>query len=222
MLKTKFFTIVSFLFLAMLLNSCFEVIEEVTIYADGKGKAGLTVNLSQAKGKLASIMLMDSIKGNPVPSEAEIMKELNNAKRIAEATQGIYDVELKTNFDNFIFELYCSFDSVECINHFVNNLENEYESREILLKNLFSYHNNKFIRNADFLIPNKHKKEIAKEKSHLLTARYISIVRLPTEVTSMSNEKAKLSKNKKNVMLKIRGDKLLENTSSITNIITTQ
>ena len=222
MLTTKFFTAVSLLFLVILLNSCFEIIEGVTIYPDGKGKAELTVNLSQAKGKLASIMLMDSIKGNKVPTEAEIMSELNNAKRIAEATEGIYDVVLKANFDNFIFELYCSFDSVECINHFVNNLENAYEPREIPLKKLFSFQDNNYVRNADFLIPNKHKKEIAREKNHLLTARYISIVRLPTEVTTMTNKKAKLSKNKKNVMLKINGDKLLENSSSVTNRITIQ
>ena len=76
-----------------------------------------------------------------------------------------------------------------------------------------------YFRNADFLVPNKHKKIIKEEKGDLLTARYVSIVRLPSEVVEMSNKKARLSKSKKAVMLKIGGDKLLENTHTVTNKI---
>lgn len=199
------------------LSSCFEIIEEITIYPDGKGKGGVTVNLSQGKTKLSSIMLMDSIKGQPVPSEEEVRAELAKVKAVAESTSGIHNVDLKADFNNFIFELYCDFDSVEAINHFVHNLESSYTSSTIPFKTLFNFSNNTYLRNADYLIPNKHKKMIAKEKPSLLTARYISIVRLPGEVVEMSNGKAHLAKNKKAIMLRISGDKLLENTRSVTN-----
>jgi len=201
------------------LSGCFEIIEEITIYPDGKGKAGLTVNLSQGKAKLSSIMLMDSIKGNAVPTKEEILAELETAKEIANSTQGLHNVSLTANFDDFIFELTCNFDSVECLNHFVYNLENYYTEREIPIKQLYSFKKNIYLRNADFLVPNKHKKMIAEEKGNLLSAKYISIVRLPFEVIEMSNEKAKLAKNKKAVMLRIGGDKLLENTNTVTNKI---
>lgn len=210
---------ISLFCLMLSLNSCFEIIEEITIYEDGKGEAGLTVNLSQGKAKLSSMMLMDSIKGNAVPSKAEILEELETAKMIAEKTDGLSNVSLTANFDDFIFELNCNFDSVECLNHFVYNLENYYTEREIPLKTLFSYQNNQYIRNADYLIPNEHKRMIAEEKGSLLNARYISIVRFPFEVKAVSNEKARLAKNKKAVMLKVGGDKLLENTHSVTNKI---
>ncbi len=203
--------------LLLFITGCFEVIEEITINQDGKGKAGLTVNLSQGKSKLASIMLMDSIKGKPVPSEQEIIEKLNEGKVIAEETPGLHNVVLTSNFDDFIFELSCEFDSVECINQFIYRIENHYSSRHIPEKNLFSFQNNTYFRNADYLIPNKHKKEIAAEKKGLLSAKYVSIVRLPQEVESMTNEKANLAKNKKAIMLKVSGDKLLENTHSVTN-----
>jgi hypothetical protein len=205
--------------MVLTLSGCFEIIEEITIYPDGKGKADLTLNLSQGKAKLSSIMLMDSIKGNAVPSKEEILEELETAKQIAKTTPGLTEVNLNADFDDFIFELNCNFDSVECLNHFVYNLENYYTEIEIPLKNLFSYQNNIYFRNADFLVPNKHKKMIAEEKGNLLSARYISIVRLPFEVEEMSNEKARLAKNKKAVMLRIGGDKLLESTNSVTNKI---
>ena len=212
-----------FLVLGLLtLTSCFEIIEEVTIYPDGKGEAGVTVNLSQGKTKLSSIMLMDSIKGNEVPSKQEIVDELENAKEIAAATPGISEVNLKVDFDNFIFEMNCRFDSVECLNHVINNIENAYTTRAVPLKTLFTYKNNTYFRNADYLVPNKHKKTIDEEKGALLSAKYISIVRLPFEVAEMSNENAKLAKNKKAVMLRVNGDKLLENTHSVTNNIKIQ
>lgn len=215
--KKNSFLVVTLLCLMLVLSSCFEIIEEITIYPDGKGKAGLTINLSQGKTKLASIMLMDSIRGNRVPSQEEIINEIDKAKEIAKATPGINNVLTKVDFNNFIFEMSCDFDSVECLNHFVNRLENNYTEHQVSMKQLYSYNNNTYIRNADYLVPNKHKKAIAQEKGSLLTAKYISIVRLPYEVQEMSNKKAKLAKNKKAIMLKINGDKLLENTSSVTN-----
>ena len=145
-------TLLAVVFLT-LSTGCFEVVEEISILDGRKGKGALTINLSQAKTRLSSILLMDSINGQRVPSEQEIKSKLAQIRNIAEKTPGMHNVALESDFDNFVFSLQCDFDSVECINHFVHNVEQQHivlKNNKVIPKQLFSYSGNRYFRNSDY------------------------------------------------------------------------
>jgi hypothetical protein len=75
----QFYKLWLFIILIPILSSCFEVIEEIAIKNDGTGDVVLTINLSQSKTKVASVMLLDSVQGYKVPSKQKIQQELNEA-----------------------------------------------------------------------------------------------------------------------------------------------
>ncbi len=78
-------------------SSCFEFIEEINLNNDGSGVMQLTLNLSQSKSKVASIMLLDSIHHYKVPDKQEIQKKMNEAVAYLRKQNGISDV--KDNID---------------------------------------------------------------------------------------------------------------------------
>ena len=53
--------------LLLLLSSCFDIVEEIDLNENGSGTYGITLNLSQSKIRLSSIMLLDSSQGYKVP-----------------------------------------------------------------------------------------------------------------------------------------------------------
>ena len=61
---------ISFFLVFFSFTSCFEIVEEVTLKKDGSGEMSFSINLSQSKTKLNSIMLMDSINGYKVPKKS--------------------------------------------------------------------------------------------------------------------------------------------------------
>lgn len=71
----QFYKLLSFIVLIPFLSSCFEVIEEIALKNDGTGDVVLTINLSQSKTKVASVMLLDSVQGYKVPSKQKIQQE---------------------------------------------------------------------------------------------------------------------------------------------------
>ena len=73
----------------LLLSSCFQVVEEVTLKNDGTGEMQLTVNFSQSRSKLASIMLMDSLNGYKIPSEKDIQQFMNETVDYLNKSKGM-------------------------------------------------------------------------------------------------------------------------------------
>ena len=63
--------------LILLLSSCIELIDDLTIHNDGSGTFKYTMNLSSSKIKVNSILALDSINGKKVLSKAEIKSKIN-------------------------------------------------------------------------------------------------------------------------------------------------
>ena len=58
------------------LSGCFDFVEEIKLHDNGSGAVKYKLNLSKSKTKIGGIMLMDSIRGFPVPSKEKIQKKL--------------------------------------------------------------------------------------------------------------------------------------------------
>jgi len=194
-----------FIFLLPLLSSCFEVVEEVSMRNDGTGDVVLTINLSQSKTKVASIMLLDSVQGYKVPSKQKIQQELDEAVAYLKKAEGISNVKSTADFNNYIATIRFTFKDVSNINNITKNI---LARQKIKATNTSSYTFNKFSKTftrkyqpvssakAEF---NKLK---SKDKAVFNGATYTSIYRFESFVTSTSNPSSNTSKSKKAVMLK--------------------
>ena len=189
--------------LPLLFSSCFEIIEEISLHADGSGDMTITVNLSQSKTKVASIMLMDSVNGYKVPTRNMIQKEMNDAVARLRKMPGITNVKSAMDFDNYIGTISFSFKDASNINNISRNI---LEAQKIKTTNISTYSYNKatasFSRDYRYYAAgktefNKLKKE---DREIFKTATYTSIYRFASVVNKSSNTLAKVSKSRKAVM----------------------
>ncbi|WP_118974185.1 hypothetical protein [Taibaiella koreensis] len=189
--------------LPVLFSSCFEIIEEISMNADGSGAMTITLNLSQSRNKVSSVLMMDSINGYKVPSRAKIKQEMDEAVARLKKMPGISNVSSKTDFNNYIASI--SFSFREAGN--INNISREIlEAQKIKTSTISTYSYNKatatFSRDYKYYTAaktefNKLKKE---DKDVFKTATYTGIYRFSNTVMRQTNPKARISKNGKAVM----------------------
>ena len=201
----QFYILIAFAFTLPLLSSCFQVIEEITMRNDGTGDVVLTINLSQSKTKVASVMLLDSIQGYKVPSKQKIQQELAEAVAYLKKSEGISNVKSTVDFNNYIASVSFTFKDVANINNITRNI---LAKQKIKATNTSTYSYNKaakvFIRKYQSVatVKTEFSKLKSKDKAIFNGAIYTSIYRFDSPVTSTSNPASNLSKSKKAVMLK--------------------
>lgn len=201
----QFYAVLLFVFFIPLLSSCFQVIEEITMKNDGTGDVVLTINLSQSRTKVASVMLLDSIQGYKVPSKTKIQQELNEAVTYLKKSEGISNVKSTSDFTNYIATISFSFKDVSNINNITKNI---LAQQKIKSTNTSSYSYNKLTKtfSRKYQAVGTAKTEFNKlknqDKAVFNTATYTSIYRFESPVTNTSNPASNVSKSKKAVMLK--------------------
>lgn len=209
-------------FLTLTLSSCFEVIEEVTLHKDGTGEMSLTINLSQSKSKVASILLMDKVNGYKVPNRDEIQKEINDAVIYLKKQPGISNVKSTSDFTNYIATVTFSFKDVANINNITRNI---LQQNKVKATNVSTYSYNKaagtFARTYQYLAEtrteyNKLKKE---DRQIFQTASYTSIYHFDNPVISDSNPTAKKSKSGKAIMQRTSVPDIINGTANLTHQI---
>ncbi len=211
-----------FFLLIPFLSSCFQVIEEINLKNDGSGDVILTINLSESKTKVASIMLADSINGYRVPSKQKIVQQLNEAAAYLRKTPGISQVKTSTDFNNYVATIGFSFQDISNINNLTKDI---LAKQKIKATNNSSYSYNKTtgIFNRQYQPLNDAKQAYSKlknqDKTVFKTAMYTSIYRFERPVSSISNPLANLSKTQKAVMLKSSILDLINGTVNISNRI---
>lgn len=194
----------SLLIFSLCFTSCFEITEEVDMNANGSGQLTLTLNMSESKDNLAKFMKQGEVEGVKLPQQADIDKSLSEVKAILASMDGISDVSLDKDYQEFIFTLSGNFSNVTALNNAVNGLAekmNKSSFATIKRKN-YSFSNGKFIRHFDYPIePEKYNKLGTMERFVMETARLISIYRFDQPVKNQTNAKAKISRSKKSVMM---------------------
>ncbi|GGX07329.1 hypothetical protein [Aquimarina muelleri] len=199
------------------LTSCFEILEEVNLNKDGSGDFTLTVNLSQSKSKITSIMLLDSVSGHKIPSKKEVQKGMNDVVTYLQKTEGIYNISKKEDYENYVFSVRCSFKDITSINKLTKEVLSK-QKVKIESYNSYQYNTSKEIFTKSYTYDPEILKQYNKlnldSKKVFENALYTSIYRFYKEILSVSNTKVKISKSKKAAMLKINIIDLLKGTSS--------
>ncbi len=218
----KLVTFLLLLCLPVLFSSCFEIIEEINLNTDGSGTMVITVNLSQSKTKVASILLMDSINGYKVPQKADIQREINAAVANLKTMPGISNVKSSTDFNNYIASISFSFKDVSNVNNISKKI---LEAQKLKSTNISTYSYNKatgtFAREYKYYAAakteyNKLKKE---DKEIFKTATYTGIYRFQAPIARHNNQLAKVSKSQKAIMHKCSMMELINGSVSLSNQI---
>lgn len=208
--------------LAVCCSSCFQVIEEVTVNDNGSGTVTLTANMSQSRTKLASVMLLDSVNGYKVPSQAEVRKELADVAARLGKMQGISNVTHQVDFDKYIAHIRFSFKQVDNLNQVMETIFKEVKVNAGN-RNSYSYD----VRQRIFTRTYSHLPQATAEYNKLKPAdrevlqgaTFTAIYRFGSEVTRYTNPTAKVAASRKAVMLQTAIMDLVNGKQSLSNQI---
>jgi hypothetical protein len=220
--KTRVFL---FLFLgipALMMNSCFEIVEEVNLNSDGSGSFCFTINLSQSKLQINSLFLLDSINGKPMPKKSYLMETLDKVEVSLKQESELSEIIIKKNWEEYIFSINGNFSNIKALNRAINKIYkmlDDAETPTFAEKNNFDFSNKVFSRLYEYNLENDYKKLDEKDKIVFEKANYTTIYRFPFMVGTFSNPEAKISKSGKAIMLKQNIKDLLTNTKTIKNSI---
>ena len=206
-----------------LFTSCFEILEEIKLNADGSGNMLVTFNLSQSKSKVASLMLLDSVNGYKVPSKEDIGSALKEAKKHLKTIEGISNITTTTDYDNYIFTISCNFSATANIDAVFKDLISKHNKKSKTNFNTtnFSFNANTFKRSFSYddSIKRNFNKLNAEDRKIFEDASYTTIYRFEDDVKQVSNTNAKIAPNKKAVFLKVDLLSLILGKKNITNTI---
>ena len=219
-MKLKFiFLLFSSLFL---FTSCIEIFDDLTIHNDGTGTFKYNVNLSSSKLKINSILALDSLNGHKVPTIEHIKAEIVRIKTKFEEKEGISNVTIESNFNDFIFKMKCDFSNVSSLQTAIKEIiteENILKNGEDLSHNWISWEGLKLTRDIPEINLKKSKELTANEIELLTQGKYTSITRFDRAVEKFDNPSAKLSASKMAIMLQTNTYSLLQNAKLLENTI---
>ena len=203
-------------------QSCFEIIEQVFLKADGSGNFQLVLNMSKSKTRLNSIIKMKTINGHDVPSKEEIKNKIADIEKTLSKTAGISNVKTTVDFDNYIMGIACNFNKVTQINNAVKNIYLKESPKGKVSEKIYDYepNGNVFTRLNLFSFKDEYKKLSNADKEIFTTANYTSIFKFENTVAAASNKDTKISPSKKALMLKLNALDIVSGKKSIENKIT--
>ncbi len=213
------------IFFTFTFTGCFEIIEEVELKEDGSGSLSYTLNLSQSKTKINSALLLDSFNGFKIPDEQNIKNKINELLDVLRKSEGLSNVNSIQNFDNYIFTFSCDFETVENLNQATKYLNESYkntETNDIASSKHFTFNKESgtFKRKGNYGRKANPDEVEDETLTALNQAEFTSIYRFSSEVSSVSNKNARISPNKKAVMLKHKAMDIATGKQTIENIIT--
>lgn len=200
----KFFKLCLGLLGLLLCTSCFEITEEIELAEDGSGTFRLTINASESKRNLANYMKLDEVEGVRIPSRLEIEQNLIKVKGLLGMVQGMEEVRLEKDFDNFVFKIAGAFNSVETFNRAIQQVALGFDPGALPYLDNAKIEMNEHSVHRKFSLAgyvNVYHKLNSTGQFIMEEARVRSIMRLGRPIKKVSNPKAKISPSQTSVML---------------------
>ncbi len=205
------------------LSSCVEIIDDLSLNADGSGTFKYTINLSSSKVKVNGMLNLDSLNGKKVLKLPEIKAKINQFKTTLASQPGISNVKTETNDVEYIVKLSCDFTDVGKLQSAIKNslasLDADIKNSSDFSFNWISWDGKKLERSIpDF--SQKQLKDLKQEDIDLLkTGNYTVISRFYKPVEKYDNSNASISKSRTAVMLKTNTFSLTKNSKILENTI---
>jgi hypothetical protein len=211
------------LVLPLLLTSCIEIIDDLTLNADGSGTFKYTINLSSSKVKVNTILKIDSLNGKKVMKLPEIKANINQFKSNLASQAGISNVKIEINDTEFLVKLSCDFTDINRLQDAIKNslasMDSGIKSSTDFSFNWISWNGSIFERSIPEF-SQRQIKDLKQEDMDLLkTGNYTLISRFSKAVEKCDNPNAVISKSKTAVMLKANAYSLTKNSKILENTI---
>jgi len=113
----------SILFITTILSSCFEIIEDVKINADGSGTLKYIINFSQSSDKIKSLLSAGDIDRKKIPNESELKADFEKICNTTKKANGISRVVYTSDFNEFIFTYKADFKNLNNINAAIDSIK---------------------------------------------------------------------------------------------------
>lgn len=204
------------------LSSCVEIIDDLSINADGSGTFKYTVNLSSSKVKINSILALDSLDGRKVPSLDEIKGDINRLVDAFKTKEGVSNVGIDANYEDYLFKISCDFNSLADLQNAIKEVireETKYKETPELEHNWLSMEGNVLERSVPQITIEKAKEIKQSEKDLLKEGTYTSITRFSQTIEDYKNQNALVSKSGMAIMLKTDPYSLIEDHHLLDNTI---
>ena len=204
------------------LNSCIEILDDISFNTDGSGDFKYTINLSSSKLKINSILALDSLDGKKVPSKFEIENKIGELIKILNCQEGIRDVIISEDYEHYIFKIMLHFENVD---FFLTAMQATIESTGDVADGAsfdwISWDGRVLVREVPDLNTFKFGMIQQDDQQLMKSGMYTSISRFNNPVENINNPAAVLSKNKRAVMLRnslfdvFGNPAIMENTISV-------
>lgn len=211
------------LVLPLFLTSCIEIIDDLTLNADGSGTFKYTINLSSSKVKVNTILKLDSLNGKKVMKLPDIKAKINQFKLNLASQPGISNVKIDMNDTEFLVKLSCDFSDINKLQDAIKNslasIDSGVKSSSDFSFNWISWNGSKFERS----IPEFSQKQVTDLKQEdlelLKTGNYTLISRFSKTVEKCDNPNSVISKSKTAVLIKANAYSLTKNSKILENTI---
>ncbi|WP_241790595.1 hypothetical protein [Sphingobacterium rhinopitheci] len=205
------------------MTSCFDIVEEIDLKSNGSGAIKVTVNLSKSRTKVSSLMKLDKVDGLKIPSERDIRSEISKITTTLKKTNGISNVHSSLDFTNYIAVVSCDFRNINALNTFVKTLSAQFKT-SLSDYSIYSYDAKSKTLSRTYKYNSAGQKELNKLKPEnqksLQNAYFTYIYRFEHTVATQKNSLAKVSSNKKAVMLKANVLDIVNGKANLSNTIT--
>ncbi|MEN9302675.1 MAG: hypothetical protein RL264_1104 [Bacteroidota bacterium] len=211
----------SFILCFLLLTSCIDIFDDLTIHADGSGTLKYNINLSSSKVRINSILALDSIDGKKVPSLDEVKVKVQQFIKIMDSQPGISNVKIEENYTDFILKFQCDFNSVNQLQEAIKNTVNYItkEKHQQLETNWLTWDGTKLTRSIPDFTMSKMKEVKESDIEKLKTSVYTSVTRFDKTIEKCDNPNAQLNKTRQAVMLKTDCNSLRLKPTLLENVI---
>jgi hypothetical protein len=219
---TRITAFLSFMILGLSFTSCVDIFDEIVIHNDGSGTFRYNINLSSNKVKVNSILALDSVNGKRVPKLPEIKEKIAFYKSKLEEKEGISNVMVIANYDDFVFKFSCDFDNVKHLQDAIKDIikeESKEKSNSLLTEDWLSWDGKQLIRSIpDIQAPIQ--KLSGDDIEGLKAGQYMAVTRFDSPVIKVENSQAQISPSKTAVMIKSTPYAVSTNPSLLKNTIT--
>ncbi len=214
--------ILAILSILILFSSCVDIFDEIVLHQDGSGTYKYTLNLSASKVKINSLLALDSIDGQRIPKLPEIKEKIKLYILKLDEKEGISNVKVDANYDDFVFKFSCDFTNVNTLQAAIKEILKEEikdKNNPLLNENWVSWDGKQLVRNIpNFTAPISKLK--AEDKDLLKNGKYIAVSRFDKEVAKCDNASAQISPSKTAVMVKASTYQVASNPSLLKNTVT--
>jgi len=205
--------------LILFLTSCIEIIEDLKLNSDGSGTFKYTINLSSSKSKVSSILALDSLNGEKVPKVSDIKQKISLFKKTLSEQEGITNVIITEDYNNYIIKFQCDFKNVEYLESALKkSISTQYDNNDYDY-DWISFKNSTLIRKSPVFYLDYINQFSKIDIEKMNEGSYNLITRFASKIDTFENLHSKRSKSNTALMIKVSPDMLLINQNLLDNKI---